>query len=129
MSNIASAIIAFHNQTEIDENLVTPFFCEPADEVFEKEFTVEWKGLVLHLAEYVGHSKDSICCILDDKYMFSGDTILPIPTVTRLPGGSTAKFWEEDMPKLEELTKHIELVFPGHGMPGSLKDMIAVNVR
>lgn len=129
LSNIASAIIAFHNQTEVDVNLVAPFSCEPADEVFEKELRIKWEGHKLQFAEYKGHSKDSVCCILDNTYLFSGDTILPIPTVTRLPGGSTAKFWGEDMPKLEKLIEQIRIVFPGHGMAGTLKEMIEVNKR
>ncbi|MBO6266423.1 MAG: hypothetical protein J6M57_10515 [Acidaminococcaceae bacterium] len=61
--------------------------------------------------------------------MFSGDTLLPIPTVTRLPGGSTARFWEEDIPKLEKLANQIDMVFPGHEMPGRLKDMLAMNME
>lgn len=132
LSNIANAIIAFqdniNSKAEI-EDLVKPFFCAPADKTFDKELAEKWEGHSLLLTEYSGHSKDSICCIVDGKYMFSGDTLLPIPTVTRLPGGSTARFWEEDMSKLENLREQIGLVFPGHEMPGRLKDMLAVNMK
>lgn len=132
LSNIAGAIIAFQDCTERKEmidNLVKPFGCEPADETFENRLQMEWEGHVLQLDEYRGHSKDSVCCVMDGKYLFSGDTILPIPTVTRLPGGSTEKFWEEDIPKLIILSEQIDMVFPGHGKPGKIKDMLAVNVK
>lgn len=136
LSNIADAIIAFQgridHKAELDDlvgKLVQPFSCAPADKTFEKELGLEWEGHKLRLTEFCGHSKDSVCCIMDNKYMFSGDTLLPIPTVTRLPGGSTARFWDEDMPKLEKLLDHIEMVFPGHEMPGTIKDMLAVNVK
>jgi len=136
LSNIADAIISFQERVDhkaeivnLAETLVEPFSCEPADETFVEEMDVVWNGHNLRLTEYSGHSKDSVCCIMDYKYMFSGDTLLPIPTVTRLPGGSTARFWEEDMPKLEKLSEQIVMVFPGHEMPGALKDMIKVNVK
>lgn len=136
LSNIADAIISFQSRIDHKEelndlvkSLVKPFSCVPADKTFEKEMDLDWEGHSLHLAEFSGHSKDSICCIVDGRFMFSGDTLLPIPTVTRLPGGSTARFWEEDMPKLEKLDGQIEVVFPGHEMPGTLKDMLAMNIK
>ena len=136
LSNIADAIISFQSRIdhkaeleELKETLVQPFSCAPADKTFETELELEWEGHSLCLSEFSGHSKDSVCCIMDNKYMFSGDTLLPIPTVTRLPGGSTARFWEEDMPKLERLQEQISMVFPGHEMPGTLKDMLVVNLK
>ena len=33
--------------------------------------------------------------------------------------------WEETIPKLRTLT--VEVVFPGHGEPGKLEDMLAGN--
>ena len=132
LSNIASSIIEFQGHMEHKENvdnLVKSFTCEPADVIFENLFQMEWERHALRLEEYRGHSEDSVCCVIDDKYMFSGDTLLPIPTVTRLPGGSTEKFWKEDMPKLIVLSEQIDLVFPGHGMPGKMKDMLAVNKK
>lgn len=136
LSNIADAIIAFQGRvdykSELDnlaKTLVKPFSCAPADKTFEEEMDLLWEGHNLRLTEYSGHSKDSVCCIVDNKHMFSGDTLLPIPTVTRLPGGSTSRFWEEDVPKLEILREHIVMVFPGHEMPGPLKKMLEVNVK
>lgn len=133
LSNIAGAIIGFQDHIEhrevIEHFLVKPFACNPADKTFENMLQMEWEGHTLQLEEYRGHSKDSVCYVLDGRYMFSGDTLLAIPTVTRLPGGSTEKFWKEDMPKLIKLSKQIDMVFPGHGMPGRIKDMIAVNVK
>ena len=144
LSNIAEALISF--QSKIDNRMggvnditanaivtkkiiLEPFACGPADKTFENELQLKWQGHTLQLTEYRGHSKDSVCCIMDGKYLFSGDTLLPIPAVTRLPGGSPAKFWEEDMPNLEKLAGKIVHVFPGHEMPGRLEDMLAVNVR
>lgn len=136
LSNIADAIIKFQchveckgDHNEVREKLVQPFSCNAVDKTFEKEMDFVWEGHSVFLASYHGHSKDSACSIVDKKYLFSGDTLLPIPTVTRLPGGSTARFWEEDIPKLKKMINQIVKVFPGHEMPGMLKDMLAVNVK
>ena len=64
---------------------------------------------------------------MDGNILFSGDEILLIPTVTRLPGGSTRAFWYEDMPWLESIRDQISLVCPGHGTSGKLEDMISGN--
>ena len=130
LSSSANAINAFQNYMEHKASklsLIEPWFCSFADKTFEKDENLEWESHTLQLAEYGGHTNDSVCCIMDDKYLFSGDTILPYPTITRLPGGSTTRFWKEDIPKLEKLVKQIVIVFPGHGIPGSLKEMIESN--
>ena len=81
------------------------------------------------LSQFFGHSNDSIIAVVDDKYMFSGDAILSIPTVTRFVGGSSKKFWDNDIPRLKEYIPYIEMVFPGHGDIGKLCDMIEINEK
>ncbi|MCR4717791.1 MAG: hypothetical protein K5656_11500 [Lachnospiraceae bacterium] len=58
--------------------------------------------------------------------MFLGDTVLNIPTITRFSGGSTDEFKEHDIPKLKEL--NVEIVYPGHGVPGVLDTMLSGNM-
>lgn len=135
LSSSANAFIAFYmakrqeNSEVLSNNKsiknIVPFICRPAEQTFEGETILNWQGHKVKLVQCGGHSKDSLIAILDDRYMFSGDTLLPIPTVTRFPSGSTAMFWEETFPKLMAMT--VELVFPGHGEPGKLKDMLAGN--
>ena len=91
--------------------------------------TIDFEGHSVRLTRCYGHSNDSLIAVLDDRFMFSGDTILGIPTVTRFPKGSTRRFWKEDIPRLTELADTIEKVYPGHGNPGRLIDMINNNVR
>ena len=43
----------------------------------------------------------NLIAVVDNKFMFSGDTLLSIPTITRFRSGSTKLFWEEDIPKLK----------------------------
>lgn len=139
LSSIADAFMAFYLKNDI-ENMdageyrqklesVEGFTCEPADETFDNELEFNWEGHSVELSHYRGHSPDSLIALLDGKYMFSGDTILGIPTATRLPKGSTSKFWNDDIPRLKKLVPFIEQVFPGHGDSGKLGDMIELNER
>ena len=128
LSNIGTAIKSFQQDCGKSLERIDRFSCEAADISFEKEFAFVWNGHNIKLEEYAGHSADSLCIIVDEKYLFSGDTILPIPTVTRLPGGSTKVFKESDLPRLKKMISKIELVFPGHQNPGKLEDMIKINM-
>ena len=115
---------------EIDKvHLIEPFVCEPADIQIDEDLAFEWKGHSIHLSPCYGHSQDSLIIVMGDKYMFSGDTIMGIPTITRFIGGSTKRFYEEDIPKLESYVSRIHTVFPGHGEPGDLSKMIRKNVE
>ena len=139
LSSIADAFMAFYLKNDIETmdageyrrklESVDGFTCGPADETFDNEMTFEWEGHSVNLSQYSGHSPDSLIATVDGKYMFSGDTILLIPTATRLPKGSTKKFWNEDIPRLKELVPVIEEVFPGHGDSGKLADMIELNEK
>lgn len=135
LSSAGNAFVAFYlNQGMDDEqkianidkcHCIEPFCCAPADKCFEGETSFVWQGHMVSLSQVYGHSSDSLIAVIDGKYIFSGDTLLPIPTVTRFPSGSTARFWKETVPRLKEMP--VECVFPGHGSPGKLTDMLAVN--
>ena len=75
---------------------------------------IEWQEHKLFIKETPGHSKGSICILLDDKYLFSGDTIFrEYPTATRMPGGSTKAYRTITEPWLDSLPQDI-VVYPGH---------------
>ncbi len=115
LSNMANAYIAFQNKTDCVESIIEPFFCDEADVVFEENYTYKWKEHTVQAQEMKGHSPDGLCCLLDGKYLFTGDTLLATPTVTRFPGGSTRQYKDHDIPLLQKLLIMTEVVFPGHG--------------
>lgn len=129
LSNIADALMAFHDPDARSIQKIIPFTCAPADEVFRGQMRFQWRDHDVTLTEYNGHVMGGLCCAFDGVHLFTGDTLLPLPTVTRLPGGSTKRFWNEDMPRLEALRGHIEQVYPGHGVPGHLEDMLLLNQK
>lgn len=124
MSASANAFMTFYSGKNYK---IEPFTCKTAEFSFANKKEFCWGRHKVKLDAFHGHSNDSLVAIIDDRYMFSGDTILPIPTITRFPGGSTARFWEEDIPKLQNI--NVEIVFPGHGTSGKLGDMIEINKR
>lgn len=134
MSAVANTFISFYKNKRNDcdiynEENIKVFVCSPAEIQFEGDYSFEWEGEKVLLSQFFGHSNDSIIAVVDDKYMFSGDTILSIPTVTRFAGGSTNKFWNDDIPRLKNYSSYIEMVFPGHGGVGRLCDMIEINEK
>ncbi len=126
MSSSATAFMVFYSGRNDIE--IAPFTCDSTDEVFGDEYAFEWYGHHIGLSAFHGHSSDSLIALIDKKIMFSGDTVLQIPTITRFPSGSTARFWEEDIPRLKEMNGEC-LVYPGHGKTGKLSEMIAINKK
>ena len=98
LSNIADALMFFRDPDAREGKKVSPFACAPADTVFSGETRFQWRGHDVALSEYHGHVAGSLCCALDGVHLFTGDTLLPLPTVTRLPGGSTRRFGTRTCP-------------------------------
>ncbi len=103
----------------IDKLGLGPYRCT-SDKDFENELSLDWHGHKLYLKETPGHSPGSICIILDDKSLFSGDSLVTgYDTITRLPGGSKKLFETETLSWLQTLSPDIT-VYPGHGDSQSL---------
>lgn len=99
---------------------IHPYFCK-ADKTFEKAYSFTWQEHKVFLKETPGHSKGSICILIDDAVLFSGDSLVTgAKTITRLPGGSKKDFAGITLPYLESLDKET-MVYPGHGEPQKLK--------
>jgi len=97
-----------------------------ADRFLKNEEVIEWQGHELFIKETPGHSQGSICILLDDRYLFCGDTIFKeYPTATRMPGGSTKAFRTITEPWLDSLPQGI-IVNPGHNEPFVLRDRYRV---
>ena len=85
-----------------------------ADETFSEDEEINWHGHSIRLIEAPGHSQGSIFIYIDDKYLFSGDSIFKdYPTGTRFTGGSTRAFEMQTRPLIESFPKDT-VVYPGH---------------
>ena len=73
-----------------------------------------------------GHTPGSVCYLVNNESLFSGDTLLHLSVGrTDLPGGS----WSDMRESLKRLARlpPTTYVFPGHGRPTSIGDELAAN--
>lgn len=100
---------------EVPEGLLpVPEIFVTADTTFEGSTKLLWQNHELALTETPGHSPGSICILLDEKMLFSGDSLLPSGALmTRFPGGSKRQMNEVTLPYLRGLDRET-IVYPGH---------------
>lgn len=68
-----------------------------------------------YIKETPGHTKGSICIVMDEQCIFTGDSLLPDYQVeTRLQGGNQRDYEKITLPFLENLSMDL-IVYPGHG--------------
>lgn len=103
------------NELEQIKNLKLSDYVCFADEIFVGETTFLWEEFVVRCIELPGHSMGGIGIIINDKYVFSGDNLIPnVPTITRLPGGSK-KSYEEITKAFYDNLPYGSVIYPGHG--------------
>jgi len=121
--NGASSFIALFldKDQEVRKNMeaqLDPGYCCTADVVYESETTMDWHGLSILMKELPGHSKGSQIIQIAEKYVFTGDNLVPDKkTITRLPGSSRADFETKALPYLCSISED-SVIYPGHGAPG-----------
>ena len=85
-----------------------------ADETFQCEKSIQWQGHTLLLRETPGHSQGQIGILIDEKILFSGDTIFEKDkTIVRFIGGSREQLISITLPWLLSLNPDT-IVYPGH---------------
>lgn len=74
-----------------------------------------------------GHSPGSMLIIFDDKYVFTGDYMIPnTSAILRYPGGSEQDYMENTLPILMNLPKD-SVIMPGHGKSYVLSEAVYEN--
>ena len=103
---------------------IMPFVCKAANVVFHDNLTVKWMDYNIVLVSTPGHSPGSICIIIDESIIFTGDSLLAdYNVITRLPGGDKRLYQEQTLPFFKQLPNNI-MVFPGHGRHKRLADIL-----
>jgi glyoxylase-like metal-dependent hydrolase (beta-lactamase superfamily II) len=84
------------------------------DSALEDGDRITFGNSTIDIIHTPGHSKDSICLILDDKMILTGDTIF-VGSCGRLdlPGGSASEMFDSIYDKLINLDGEL-VVLPGH---------------
>lgn len=107
----------------ISDMQVQPYSCH-ADLSFSTAYILSLNHHQVLLSVTPGHSKGSSCIAIDRLCLFSGDSVLAAPIVTKLPGGSRSDYYDKTIPYLYSLNVGIT-VFPGHGSPAPLNTLLS----
>lgn len=111
-------------KAKISAQMVQPYLCT-ADEVFNRYKCFIWQNHKVEIKETPGHSKGSVCIIIDNEYIFTGDSLIKgVPTITRLPGGSRNEFTKNTLPFLKTLPQS-STILPGHGEAGHMHELFS----
>lgn len=125
--NLSAFFMAiFIEKTKDERELMKDFFDEnyvcKVDVSFEMNYDILFANMMVKLIQTPGHSPGSICVLINDRYIFSGDSLVDgNKVVTKLPGGDRKVYNEITKPFLESLSGETE-VFPGHGEEGYIRD-------
>ena len=96
-------------------------FTIKADKTFDKEDRFKIGTLEFKVTSTPGHSEGSACYVLNNRLVFTGDTLLEDnAAITRFPGGNTDDYQNIALPYLRSLDKKL-IVMPGHGEPFVLR--------
>ncbi len=85
-----------------------------------EEGTINLLGHNIEVISTPGHTRGSVCYLVDNKYLFSGDTLFQCSIGrTDFPTGSTIDL-NKSLDKLKRLNDDVR-VYPGHGSETSIK--------
>ncbi len=86
-----------------------------ADMVCMDRLEYAWNGHNIVMKHAPGHSPASVLIQVDEKYIFTGDSLIPdVPVITRFPGGSQKLFQTITLPMLKNIKRDC-IILPGHG--------------
>lgn len=99
-----------------------------ADITYKEQYTLNWFDYIFDFYHIPGHSAGSSLILLDDKYAFTGDSLLKdIPIIVRFPGSNKEEYLNKTLPLLNQLLSPDMTILPGHGKPFVLKEIIEKN--
>lgn len=92
-----------------------PVVCEWPDILLKGDELVQCGEFSVKVIHTPGHSQGSVCYLLNNHYLFSGDTLLSgLVGPTNLPSGDRELLKASIKEKLFVLNKNV-VVYPGHG--------------
>lgn len=90
-----------------------PYECR-ADVTFSFDTTIDWNGHKLYMRKTPGHSPGGAMLLIDDQYLFAGDSLLGNGMELRSIGADKAAYRQAVLAYVKQL-KEDTWVFPGHG--------------
>lgn len=103
------------NEQETVKQLWQPEYSCSAELTYENEIRFFWNDMEILCKEAPGHSKGSSIIKVENKFVFTGDSLIPgEKVITRLPGGSRRLYEANVLPYLRSLDDET-IIYPGHG--------------
>ncbi len=106
-----------------------------ADITYEKSMHYSWQNHEFDFCAIRGHSEGSSLIVMDNKYAFTGDSLLKeYPVIVSFPKGNKTAYIDETLSFFEKTLKPNMIILPGHGKPFILSDImvdgkISVEIR
>lgn len=124
LSHYFDVFCEIQNWAPKQKNISHIDFIAEADESFQGQKIFSWMGHTLQLSESPGHSPGSTLIILDERYLFSGDTLLEkTPISTALYKSGKQDYEKITLPFLRSLSKEL-MIYPGHFRPFPISNAI-----
>jgi hydroxyacylglutathione hydrolase len=103
MAELTGAKIVQHKNSQLEKDIAV----SDGD-------TIEIGNIRLRVLYTPGHSRDSICLLLDDQFIFTGDTLF-VGNCGRvdLPGSDTKEMYDSLFNRLTKLDENL-ILYPGH---------------
>jgi hydroxyacylglutathione hydrolase len=103
MAELTGAKIVQHKNSQLEKDIAV---CDGD--------TIEIGSIRLRVLYTPGHSKDSICLLLDDQFIFTGDTLF-VGNCGRvdLPGSDAKEMYDSLFNRLAKLNENL-ILYPGH---------------
>ena len=99
-----------------------------ADITYPDVYTLEWHGHIFQFYHTPGHSPGSSLVILNGRYAFTGDSLLKdLPIIVRFPKSNKEEYLNVTYPLLNRLLTPDMIIFPGHGKPFVLQEIMKKN--
>ena len=96
-----------------------------ANLTYSKDFHYFWHSHNLYFRAIQGHSVGSCIIVLDKRYIFTGDSLLKeYPVIVSFPQGNKKAFLEQSIPFMEKNLSPDSIVFPGHGDPFFMSEIM-----
>jgi hydroxyacylglutathione hydrolase len=103
MAELTGAKIVQHKNSQLEKDIAV----SDGD-------TIKLGSIMLRVLYTPGHSKDSICLLLDDQFIFTGDTLF-VGNCGRvdLPGSDVKEMYDSLFNRLAKLDENL-ILYPGH---------------
>lgn len=97
-----------------------------ADKTYSDSYSFTWQGHQIDFKSTPGHSIGSCFITFDDRFVFTGDSLLKeYPVIVSFPLGDKKAFLERTIPFVEKELSPNVVILPGHGDIFPLSDIMS----